>query len=190
MERRYETQFKDDLALESVNGSDQRERVEKARKEFKPMYYIINQRADGKQPQKLDMSFDCNHYQAQLPKDIPIERHVFQTIFLDKKDERQWTRAEIDKEKIIAENWWHQLCHGWTHYAFVVPWLSFINGTNSITYAGSWTLVNAHEVAIISGLAAAASLGASYPEELKKDNFAKKSFDYYCLLAYRRRFKN
>ena len=59
MERRYETRFKNELALESVNGTDQRERVQNAQKDFKPMYYIINQRADGKEPQKLDMSFDC-----------------------------------------------------------------------------------------------------------------------------------
>jgi hypothetical protein len=67
MEKRYETRFNEDLALESVNGSDQRERVEKARKNFKPMYYIVNQRADGKEPKKLDMSFDCNHCKSLKP---------------------------------------------------------------------------------------------------------------------------
>lgn len=39
------------------------------------MYYIKQVPAD---PKKLEMAFDCNNYQAQFPKDIPFERHVFQ----------------------------------------------------------------------------------------------------------------
>jgi hypothetical protein len=37
---------------------------------------------------------------------------------LNKKDEHRWTRDMIDKSKIIREDWWHQLCHSWTHYVF------------------------------------------------------------------------
>jgi hypothetical protein len=33
---------------------------------------------------------------------------------------------------------WHQLCHSWTHYAFVVPFMMFLNGTRGITYAAAW----------------------------------------------------
>jgi predicted NAD/FAD-binding protein len=43
-------------------------------------------------------------------------------------------------------------------------------------YAGSYLLVNAHEVGIISGLAAAYALGAGYPEELEEDDFARLCF--------------
>lgn len=43
-------------------------------------------------------------------------------------------------------------------------WL--LNGTKSTRYAAAWTLVNAHELAVISGMAAAYSLGASVGDEL------------------------
>jgi hypothetical protein len=68
--------------------------------------------------------------------------------------------------------------------------MSFLNGTKSTHYAAAWTLVNAHELAVISGkvffprdclhrtqlntcviigMAAAYALGASYPEELMEE---------------------
>lgn len=87
-------------------------------------------------------------------------------------------------------------------YVFVVPWMWLLNGKKSTTYAAAWTLVNAHELAIISGMAAAYKVvswdsvgfsswhsaksmlspshqGAEYPEELEKDDFA--------MLCFRRR---
>lgn len=42
--------------------------------------------------------------------------------------------------------------HSWTHYAFVVPFVWALNrNSKHTTYAAAWTLVNAHEVAVISG---------------------------------------
>lgn len=61
-------------------------------------------------------------------------------------------------------------------------WL--LNGAKSTTFAGSWTLVNAHEVAIVSGIAAAVRLGAAYPKDLEEDSFAYKSFKAYYLIAH------
>lgn len=58
------------------------------------------------------------------------------SIFLDKRSRDLWTWPEIDKAKIIAENWWHQLGHRWTHYLRVVPLMMFINGKNSTHFAG------------------------------------------------------
>ncbi|TFY80221.1 hypothetical protein EWM64_g3791 [Hericium alpestre] len=59
----------------------------------------------------------------------PFERHVFQTIFLDKKDSSDlWTKDEISEDKIIAERWWKQQSHRWQHYAKCVPWMMFLNG--------------------------------------------------------------
>lgn len=67
------------------------------------------------------MCFDCSAFQYQLdqvcrvtlypagshdlfsdslPQDKPLEDHVFQTIFLNKKHEHTWTRDEIKKDKI------------------------------------------------------------------------------------------
>ena len=121
--------------------------------------------------------FDCSNFQYQLKEaKKPFSNHIFQTIFLNKKHEDTWTRSEIRKDKIIREDWWHQLCHGWTHYAFVVPWMWLLNGKKHTTYAAAWTLVNAHELAIISGMAAAYTLGADYPEDLEKDDFATLCF--------------
>lgn len=60
----------------------------------------------------------------------------------------------------------------------------FLQGTKNTRYAASWTLVNAHETAVISGIAAAVDLGASYPEDLERDRFALLSFRLYYLLAY------
>ena len=53
-------------------------------------------------------------------------------------------------------------------------WL--LNGKKSVTFGGSWTLVNAHELGVISGMAAAYTLGAEYPKELQEDPFALLCF--------------
>lgn len=56
--------------------------------------------------------------------------------------ENEWTRGEIDKEKIIEEKWWKQQGHNWTHYLGTVPWLWMLNGKKNTRYAGGWGLVN------------------------------------------------
>jgi hypothetical protein len=61
---------------------------------------------------------------------------------------------------VVRIDWWHQLCHSWTHYLFVAPWIWLLNGARSTYFAAAWTLVNAHELAIISGMAAAYKVGA------------------------------
>lgn len=53
-------------------------------------------------------------------------------------------------------------------------WL--LNGKKRTTYAAAWTLVNAHELAVISGMAAAYRLGAAYPKDLEEDSFALLCF--------------
>jgi len=183
MNKWYTNRFDASQAVQTLDGRDESSRIGVGEKEFMPMYYIKQTPADSR---KLEMAFDCNNYQAQFPKDIPFERHVFQTIFLNKKDETTWSRGEINSNKIIREDWWHQLCHSWTHYVFVVPWICILNSVSSkhVTFAGSWTLVNAHEVAVISGMAAAYSIGASYPKDLEDDAFALLCFRCYLLLIH------
>lgn len=110
---------------------------------------------------------------------------MFQTIFLNKKHQETWTMDEIRKDKIIRIDWWHQLCHTWKHYAGVVPFIWALNrNSKHTTFAAAWTLVNAHELAIISGQAAAYKLGADYPAELYANDFAKLCFRLYLLLAH------
>lgn len=187
MRKWYEPHFRDDLAVRTLpGGRDQTARVEEGRAKYLPMYYIKQVPADSR---KLEMCFDCTAFQAQLPKDAPFENHVFQTIFLNKKHNKTWQKHEIAPEKIIREDWWHQLMHSWTHYAFVVPLVWILNRFSKRTrFAGAWTLVNAHELAIISGMAAAYSLGAAYPKDLVEDQWARRCFRLYLLLTHGRWF--
>lgn len=127
----------------------------------------------------------ASNYQSQFPPHVPLDNAVFQTIFLNKdRDGHLWDIDEIDESKIIRKDWWHQLCHSFTHYLFVVPWMWALNGHKHTRYAAAWTMVNAHEVACISGIAAAVDLGAAYPEDLERDRFALLAFRLYYLLAY------
>jgi hypothetical protein len=71
----------------------------------------------------------------------------------------------------------------------LVPWMWLLQGRRHTRYAAAWTLVNAHEVAVISGIAAAVDLGASYPVDLERDKFALLSFRLYCLLVYGRWYR-
>ncbi len=133
---------------------------------------------------RIEMSFDLSHYQSQL------ESPVYQTIFLDRaSDESRWTMNEIDPEQILFSKPWVQFSHTWQHYVRVVPWLRFLQGRRQTYYAGSWTLANTHEVATISGFAAAHRLGAAYPVE--GDELALEQFQTYLNVvhgvAYERR---
>lgn len=187
--KHYETSFTEQLAAKP-QGEDQQKQLAFARGEgnFAPMYYTLSYKEDGT---KIEMSFDCTNYQPQFvdarkDKEIP---HVYQTIFLDKTHADLWTKDEIAKDKIVAEKKWHQLGHNWTHYAGVVPWLSFINSPRKGTHTqfiGSWTLVNMHEVACVSGIAAACALGADY---VRPDEFGEDFFRKYFLLSHAARFK-
>lgn len=182
MKRHYENFYSEDLAVQHLNGADMRTRNDFARDNFKAMYLI---RMYPQDLTKLEMCFDCTNYQAQFPPEVPFDKHVFQTIFLNnERDSKLWTRDEIDKSKIIREDWWHQLCHSYSHYLKVVPWMWTLQGKRRTRYAASWTLVNAHECAVISGISAAVDLGATYPEDLERDKFALLSFRLYYLLVY------
>ena len=58
----------------------------------------------------------------------------------------------------------------------------FLQGKKNTYYAGSYTLFNTHEIAVMSGLAAADRLGAPYP--FSHDKLASKQFNTYLKLAY------
>ncbi|ROW12108.1 hypothetical protein VMCG_00046 [Cytospora schulzeri] len=187
--KHYETRFDADLCAAPKTAAQEDQVVFAKGNDasrpggFRPMYYTKTYPQD---PKKIEMSFDCSNYQHQLlkatgPKDDAGYPHVYQSIFLDKGSRDLWTWPEIDKGKIIAENWWHQLGHRWTHYLRVVPLMMFINGKNSTYYAGSWTLVNMHELACVSGIAAAYRLGADYR---KFDDFAENFFSKYLGLSH------
>jgi len=187
MRKHYENFYNPDQAVTEINGESMQERVDFAKDNFKPMYLIKMYPQDLT---KLEMCFDCTNYQAQFPPSVPFDNHVFQTIFLNKeRDGHLWSIDQIDESKIIRKDWWHQLCHSFTHYLFVVPWMWLLQGKRHTRYAAAWTMVNAHEVACISGISAAVDLGADYPEDLERDQFALLSFRLYYLLAYGRWYR-
>ncbi|KAI1356000.1 FAD/NAD(P)-binding domain-containing protein [Xylaria sp. FL0043] len=182
MKKHYENFYREDLAVATTNGVDQTSRLNYAAGNFRPMYYIKMYPEDKS---KLEMCFDTTNYQSQFPENVPFEQHVFQTIYLNKdRDRHLWSDGEIRKDRIIRQDWWHQLCHNYTHYLFVVPWMMFLQARKGTRFAAAWTLVNAHEVAVMSGIAAAVDLGAEYPEDLEHDRFAFLCFRLYYLLSY------
>lgn len=208
-DRIYETKFKPELAA-TPKSADQKKQLAFAKGDiaknddgvpsgYRPMYYTTSYPSD---PKKIEMSFDVTNYQHQfrLPPgtpagdaaadpgrpDVPYERHIFQSIFLDKTNRDLWTMDQIDPTKVIESKWWHQLGHRWQHYVRVVPGMMFINARNATLFAGSWTLVNMHELACVSGIAAAYRLGAEYE---RFDDFAEDFFSKYLLLSHGVRYK-
>jgi hypothetical protein len=132
------------------------------------------------------MSFNLSNYQPHL---IALKRqkypnlNIFQTIFLNKLQSDKWTVEKIDKNKILLERWWRQFAHIWQHFLFTVPLMRFVQQENpKFLFAGAYTMFNTHEIACISGLAAAHQLGALYPFE--KDALAVKQFDLYMNYVY------
>ncbi|KAJ5388900.1 hypothetical protein N7509_011441 [Penicillium cosmopolitanum] len=157
---------------------------------FRPMYFTHSFVSD---PDKIEMGFDCTNYQHQFRERLgeglppsPLEKHIFQTIYLNDQQKDLWTWNEIEPSKVIARKWWHQFGHRWQHYLRVVPGMMFINGQNRTLYAGSWTMVNMHEIACISGIAAAYQLGAAYEPF---DDFAEDFFAKYLLVCHGTRYK-
>lgn len=147
-------------------------------------YFIYT---NDENPSKLEMSFDLGHYQPHLRSRPPDSFPIYQTIFLDREGcEKTWTIDRIAPEKIVLKKWWRQFSHEASHFRNVVPFVFMIQGSGNGTtfYAGSWTLVNTHEIATISGLAAAYRLGAAYP--FGDDLLAASQFDTYLALAHAR----
>ncbi|KAM0100156.1 hypothetical protein ACP6JE_005217 [Aspergillus fumigatus] len=196
----FETRYKPDLCAKGVSAT-QREQIAFAERQpptctsegwegFAPMYFT-HSFADA--PRCIEMGFDCSNYQHQFRQRVgegnpPLEadRHVYQTIYLNDRQKHLWTWENVDPDKIIARKWWRQFGHRWQHYLRVVPGMMFINGRNRTTYAGAWTMVNMHEIACISGLAAAHRLGAAYEPF---DDFAEDLFAKYLLVSHGVRYK-
>ncbi|KAK2594450.1 hypothetical protein QQS21_007854 [Conoideocrella luteorostrata] len=185
-ERQYETKFRPSLCAEPINDN-QKQQIsfaqgsESGSQGFRPMYFTYTY---DNNPRLIEMSFNCSNYQYQLVagnSGTNKVEPVYQTIFLNKDERELWTIEEISENKIIKRNWWHQLGHRWQHYLRVVPGMMFLNGRNNTIFAGSWTLVNMHELACVSGIAAAYRLGADYS---RFDEFATNFFAKYLLVSH------
>lgn len=139
--------------------------------------YFIH--TDDKDPEKIEMSFNLANYQPHLRGK---NRNIYQTIYLNDQLRSIWTEKDLDPDKILLRRWWRQFAHSWHHYAFVVPLVRYIQGKQNTWYCGAYTLINTHEIATISGLAAAHRLGAPYP--FPHDKLAAKQFDQYLLVLH------
>ena len=124
-------------------------------------------------PTKIEMSFDLCTYQPHLK--AKGASRIYQTYYLDANAKGLWTDGAVEASKTLTTRWMRQFAHTWTHFATWVPWGRFIQGTRNTLYAGSWTLFNTQEIAVMSGIAAAVRLGASYP--FPSDPLACKQFD-------------
>jgi len=149
-------------------------------------YFI---RTDPSDPQKIEMSFDLTNYQPQFTTEKKKENsqntdspRVYQTIFLNAKECGSWTIQNIDEKKVVLKKWWRQFAHTWRHFAFTVPFIRFLQGQRNTWFCGSYTLFNTHEIAVISGLAVAHRLGASYP--FAGDKLAVQQFNTYMNIAH------
>lgn len=132
------------------------------------------------EPEKIEMSFDLTAYQPKAASSG--RRRIFQSIFLNAKERAKWTRDEIDTDKILLTKWWRQFAHTVNHFTRSVPFWRFVQGRERTYYAGSYTFVNTHEIACISGLAAAYRIGAPYP--FGDDELAALQFDTYLSLIH------
>ena len=147
-------------------------------------YFIYS---DPSNAEVLEMGFDLGHYQPALRDRPAASARIYQSIFLDRDaHEARWTRGAIDPAKVLLVKWWHAFSHEVSHFRRVVPWVRFIQGAAGGTtfYAGSWLLANTHEIAVISGLAAAWRLGAAYP--FTDDELATSQFDALLSLSHGR----
>jgi predicted NAD/FAD-binding protein len=131
------------------------------------MFFSRNGRRD---PADLEVSFNLTRYQPTLEG---AEVLVFQTI--DPKD-------PIDPGRIVHRRRVRGTKHGTKHFTRLLPLLRFLQGRRRTYFAGAYTLFNMHEIAIVSGLAAAERLGAPYP--FRDDPAAGRQFDLYRRIVH------
>lgn len=124
----YQPQFRGEKSSGPISESDRSDH----RNECRPPPSLAHeaQKDDGRAGEEVRTGADANG-----KPEPPLERHVFQTIFLDKDGSQDlWTWGDIREEKRIYEKWWKQQSHRWQHYAGVVPWMMFINGKRNTQY--------------------------------------------------------
>ena len=142
------------------------------------MYFIKTYDDDAS---KVEMSFDLTAYQP-FAEGKSGER-VYQSIFLNAaEDAAKWTRDEIASDAVVLTKWWRQFGHTVRHFTRAVPFWRFVQNKRRTLYAGSYTLVNTHEIAVLSGFAAAYRCGAPYP--FPNDDLAAHQFDTYLAINH------
>lgn len=110
--------------------------------------YFIHERS----PLSMDMGFALHRYQRGFNQ-RGLTPPLYQTLWLEDRRSKQPYRADkIDN--VLREDHWYQLGHTVGHFVKCVANLHKLQGPR-LFFAGSWTLVNSHEVAVMSGIRAA-----------------------------------
>ena len=71
--------------------------------------------------------------------------------------------------------------HNVRHMALLIHLFRFIQGNKRTWHCGAHTLINSQETRLVTGLATAKQLGASYPFN---DPKARRSFNHYGSIMY------
>lgn len=157
----------------------------------KAIYFIKTYQEDSK---LLEMGFDLSGYQSSIRNGVDLKKggtndfRVYQTIFLDKKKKDDlWPLAEIQESRIIDKSWWSAFAHTMNHFRRVVPFVWLLHRLSTVKktrtyYAGSWMLINTHDIAVVSGLAAAQRLGAPYP--FAENDLALEAFKTFWMVGH------
>ena len=93
--------------------------------------------------------------------------------------------TQIDEQKIIKRWWFQHVEHDVRHMALLIHLFRFIQGSKHTWHCGAHTLINSQETCLVTGLATAKQLGASYPFN---DPKARRSFNYYGNIMYGSQF--
>jgi predicted NAD/FAD-dependent oxidoreductase len=128
--------------------------------ETMPINYFIHERS----AQSMDMGFALHLYQR-------VTAPLFQTLFLEEQGTTATAAAEgrhaqvpveAPRPALVArEDHWYQLGHTVSHFVNCVANIPKFQGPR-VFFAGSWTLVNSHEVAVMSGILAAQHVVRNY----------------------------
>lgn len=106
-----------------------------------PVNYFVKERTS----RSMDMGFALHRYQRVTPP-------LFQTLLL--QDDAPRTDPLPRADTVLRTDRWYQLGHTVGHFITCVANVHKFQGPH-IFFAGSWTLVNSHEVAVMSGILAA-----------------------------------
>lgn len=112
-------------------------------KSNQPINYFIHERS----PSSMDMGFALHRYQN-------VRAPLYQTLWLQGKHGIPKRAAPLTPRLVLREDHWYQVGHTVSHFVNCVIRLKRVQGP-LIYFAGSWTLVNSHEVAVMSGIRAA-----------------------------------
>ena len=94
--------------------------------------------------------------------------------------------SRIDESKIVERRWFQHVVHDVRQVVLLMNIFRFIQGRGGVWHAGAHTLINSQETCLVSGMAVARQLGASYPFE---DEAARRTFNYYGGIMFGWRFR-